>query len=209
LTLGGGLRGFGAQLFNPDGTKSGNQFLSTAGVGPTVAALTGGGYVIVWDDFNRDLRAQIFHADGTTSGSEFLVNATTAGLQQGAQITALPDGRFVVAWQDLSQSGDDPFGSAVRAQVFNPDGSRSGREFVVNLTTSGDQITPRIAALSDDNYIVIWNSNSPGGQPYSVEGRILVPPDPTMPVVGALERTARPGQQIALRAPAASPRLGL
>jgi hypothetical protein len=93
-------------------------------------------------------------------GSEFLVNTTTAQGQSSPTITALADGRFVVAWTDASESVGDTDGPAIRAQIFNADGSGLGAEFLVNTTTTGSQTTPTITALADGGFVVAWNDFS-------------------------------------------------
>ena len=55
---------------------------------------------------------------------EFLFNTTTQGSQSGATITALPDGGFVIAWQDDSETGGDTSGYAIHAQILDPDPDR-------------------------------------------------------------------------------------
>src|SRR5437016_336373 len=105
---------------------------------PTVATFADGRFVVAWADDSASggdtstagIRARIFNADGTTSTSDFLVNTTTFDAQELPTITALPDGHFVVAWRDYSQTGGDRSSTAVRGQVFNPDGSKSGGEFL-------------------------------------------------------------------------------
>ena len=81
-------------------------------------------------------------------GDEFLVNTATADDQLLPSIAALADGRFVVAWTDNSLSGDDPSSNAVRAQIFNADGSKSGGEFLVNTTTTSGQGDPSITSAA-------------------------------------------------------------
>jgi hypothetical protein len=81
-------------------------------------------------------------------GGEVLANTSTLGHQDGAEIDYLSDGRFVLVWRDASHSGGDTSGTAIRAQIFNPDGSKSGTEFLVNTVTAGDQLTPGVAALA-------------------------------------------------------------
>jgi Ca2+-binding RTX toxin-like protein len=61
----------------------------------------------------------VFHADGSQEGEELVVN-TSSSYPTNATITALADGRFVVAWTDYSASGDDISGSAIRARIFDP-----------------------------------------------------------------------------------------
>jgi Ca2+-binding RTX toxin-like protein len=59
-------------------------------------------------------------ATPTGWGSEFLVNTTTASTQSEPTITALADGRFVVAWTDSSSSGGDTSSFAVRGRILDP-----------------------------------------------------------------------------------------
>lgn len=165
-----------AHLFNSDGSTFGEEFeinTTTAGSqsSPRVAGLADGRFVIVWNDFGQAgpgdtsgsaVRAQIFNADGSKSGGEFLVNTTTAGSQSVSSVLALSDGRFAVAWTDASQSPDDPSFIAVRAQVFHADGSMSGREFLVNTTTQGQQSGPSMTELADGRLAISWNDDSIG-----------------------------------------------
>ena len=105
-----------------------------------------------------------------------LVNTTPAGNQCAPSITALADGRFVVTWSDLSASGGDTSGFAVRAQVFTANGAKSGAEFVVNTTTAGNQGGPAITALEDGRFVVSWTDQSPSGgdtSGYAVRGQVF------------------------------------
>jgi hypothetical protein len=96
-------------------------------------------------------------------GSEFLVNTTTEELQSAPVVAGLTNGRFIVAWLDVSETGDDTSGSAVRVQVFHADGSRLGEEFVAPVTTSGNQAEPTITALADGRFVVAWRDDSMSG----------------------------------------------
>jgi len=96
-------------------------------------------------------------------GSEFLVNSTTAGNQSQSWVTGLTNGRFVMAWTDESASGGDPSGQAVRAQIFNADGSFSGGEFVVNTTIVFQQFAPKIAALANGGFTIGFDDFSQTG----------------------------------------------
>ena len=87
---------------------------------------------------------------------EFIVNQTTSGSQEGPRITALANGGYAVAWEDYGQTGDDTSDTAVRARVFNADGSPSGNDFLVNTTTSGGQTGASITALLNDRFVVAW-----------------------------------------------------
>ena len=165
-----------AQIFNSDGSRFGGVFLvnsTTASLqmDPTITTLSGGGFVVSWTDFSqsggdtssRAVRAQVYDANGLRLGGEFLVNTTTESYQAAQAITALSGDRFVVAWTDASQTGGDTSSYAVRAQVFNGDGSRSATEFLVNTTTNGGQYSPSICELSDGRFIISWVDNSATG----------------------------------------------
>jgi ELWxxDGT repeat protein len=168
-----------AQIFTANGSKSGAEFLVDTAtfsyqLGPKITALNNGGFVVTWTDGSfsgADLsswavNAQVFNANGSKSGAEFLVNTTTQNFQYNPEITALSNGHFVVVWTDGSTTGGDTSGSAVRAQVFNADGSKSGAEFLVNTTTAGDQSGPggnpgtlAIAGLADGRFVVAWGED--------------------------------------------------
>ena len=161
-----------AQVFNGDGTKSGAEFLVGPGtLGQTLSAITalsGGGYVVTWQDSSQSggdttgfaTRAQVFGANGAASGATFLVNTTTVGNQMQPAITGLANGRFVVAWQDDSATGGDTFFNAIRAQIYNADGSTFGADFQVNTTTASHQFEPAITALADGRFVVTYTDNS-------------------------------------------------
>ena len=92
----------------------------------------------------------------------FLVNSTTLGAQQFPHIAGLASGGFVVVWQDPSATGSDTSGSAVRAQVYDSLGDPVGAEFLVNTTTTNAQQLPRVAALADGGFVVVWEDFSAG-----------------------------------------------
>jgi Ca2+-binding RTX toxin-like protein len=162
-----------AQVFNADGSKFGreiqaNTTTTSAQWKVSLEALSDGRFVAVWDDYSQtgadtsaySIRGQLFNANGSKSGNEFLVNTTAVADQTGAHVTALTAGGYVVAWSDYSQSVDDPTHYAVRAQVFNADGTRRGSEFLVNSTTADYQGDPRLSALNDGGFVAVWSDYS-------------------------------------------------
>jgi hypothetical protein len=133
--------------------------------------LSDGRFVVVWSDLSRTggdtssnaIRAQIVGADGAPIGAAFLVNTTTAFLQNNPTISTLADGRFVVAWADLSGSGNDTSSLAIRGQVFSSTGAKSGSEFLVNTTTADFQNQPTITGLTNGRFVVAWTDGSETG----------------------------------------------
>ena len=153
------------QTFHADGTRIGNGFAingTSAGSSsdPAVTATLDGGFVTVWvangptlgDASSTQIRARV-------NGHEVQVNTTTLGGQTEPTIATLSDGRVVVAWTDNSQTGGDTSGTALRAQILNADGTRSGGEFLVNTRTTLDQFEPSIAALAGGGFVVTWASS--------------------------------------------------
>lgn len=142
----------------------------TAGtqIEPALTALPTGGFVAVWFDTSQTggdadgsaVRGQIFNADGSKRGDEFLVNTTTPNGQRQPAVTTLPGGRFVVVWADQSETGGDMSADAVRGQIFNEDGSKSGSEFLINTSTTSSQFAPAITTLQDGRFVVTWTDQS-------------------------------------------------
>lgn len=128
-----------AEILKPDGsvatpafqvntTTSGNQ------VDPAVAALTSGGFVIVWQDGNdestglvsdagQDILAQSFTATGAETDGEAVVNVTTSGDLLEPSVAALTNGGYAVEFLDADSS--DP--EAV-VDLFASGGTRVGGE---------------------------------------------------------------------------------
>jgi hypothetical protein len=161
--------GIRAQMYAQNGTKFGNEFqVNSTTVGNQVASsaayLVNGGLVVTWADLSQTgadtssyaIRARRFDYSGNPLGADFVVNTTTAGEQISPHITALSNGKFVVSWTDHSRTAPDTAGYAVRAQLFNNDGSRAGSEFLVSTTTVDDQLAPVMTALPDGRFVAAW-----------------------------------------------------
>jgi hypothetical protein len=107
---------------------------------PHVAALADGGFVVTWEDSLGDLngtsqgiRAAVYDASGTLVAGNILVNVfNQAGLQLNPDVTALPDGGFVVAWEDVGPDLVD------RAQRFDEAGNLVGTPIVFSGNATFD-----------------------------------------------------------------------
>jgi Ca2+-binding RTX toxin-like protein len=162
-----------AQIYNASGAPVGGNLILGQGQHsqePDVAVLPDGRFVVVWaddthtlgDTSNTAVHGKIFNANGTPASAEFLVNTQTAGSQEDPVVTALPDGRFAVAWYDLSETLGDASIGGVHAQVFDTNGGKSGAEFLVNSSTLYDQIPQSITTLADGRFVVAYTDGSPG-----------------------------------------------
>ncbi|MGB0466608.1 MAG: tandem-95 repeat protein [Pontibacterium sp.] len=162
------------QLFTADGTRQGSEFLvntTTAGYQSTatVTAQADGGFVALWMDWSENatlgtnVMGQRFAADGSKTGDEFIISNLSAGNQEGPAITALANGSFVALWQDYSLTGPDQDSSAVRGQLFDSMGNKSGAELQINTSTAGYQSEPTVAALDTGGFIAVWEDWSATG----------------------------------------------
>ncbi|HEY0149691.1 MAG TPA: calcium-binding protein [Allosphingosinicella sp.] len=127
-----------------------------------VAALPGGGYVVVWRDLGskNGIVGQLFNADGSKSGAEFMVSTELANAQSTPSIAALAGGGFVVTWTDSSQRGGDTSYSGIKGQIFDAAGNRVGTEFLVNTYTSGYQDSSFVTALPDGGFVAVWTTTT-------------------------------------------------
>jgi hypothetical protein len=117
---------------------------------PDVAALKGGGFVVVWTDA-QDIHATILTNSGGSAGagtSDFLVNTSTGSPQDRATVVGLADGGFVVTWEH--------FTDLLLAQRFDEHGVRVGVEFRV-LVTFEPGYSPDSALLADGRFAYAIN----------------------------------------------------
>ena len=95
-------------------------------------------------------------------GNQFLVNTSIKGDQEGIKLRALKNGTFLAVWEDDRHGEDrsdiinDTSGTAIRGQIFNADGSKSGDEFIVNAITEGNQRHQSIVSLPDGGFAVVY-----------------------------------------------------
>jgi Ca2+-binding RTX toxin-like protein len=163
------------QLFDAAGAPVGAEFAvqtSPAGDAYTadIVALTGGGFVVVWDmvlsdpdgqgNYSPGVRAQRFDAAGAKVGGEIVVNSTTAGTQDSPTVDALPTGGFVVAWRDDNGTGGTGF--RTKAQIFDAAGAKVGGEIqaAAGLTS---QLAPSISANASGEFVIGWTEAAQQG----------------------------------------------
>jgi Ca2+-binding RTX toxin-like protein len=156
-----------ARLFTSAGAPIAADFIvntttDSAQLLPQVTALSGGRFLVTWTDYSRpteeaDLRGQIFNHDGSRAGTEFLMSAETKGLQTFSVVAALPDGGFVVAWQNQSARPDN-----LLARVFAADGTPKGLEFAIDPANSSTQHEATIAVLPDGRFVVAFAQDGGG-----------------------------------------------
>ena len=157
-----------AQVYSATGVKVGSEFLVNTVTANhqykvETAGLADGHFVVVWEDFSgvggdasrTGIKAQLFDADGTKIGGEILANTTTNEYQQVPRVAGLANGQFVVTWYDANGDGS---GSAVSAQVFNADGTKSGSQFIAETGVAYIQAAPAVTGLADGSFAIAWHS---------------------------------------------------
>jgi hypothetical protein len=124
-----------------------------------VAALADGGFVVTWTDAEGlDIRASLYDASGNLVQGNILVNFFhQQGQQFSSDVTALPDGGFIVAWEDN-------FDLVERAQRFDEAGNLVGTDFtwvsVAGLSLN-TEIHTNAATYSDGRVLLTMNPLSP------------------------------------------------
>ncbi len=192
--------GIGARLFNAAGAPLGPEFLvNTDTVGEqaraSVAALPGGGFVVTWQASGAagaEIRGQLFDAFGAPVGTEFDIDTNNAATQQGAQVTALANGGFVVSWQSGDAATGDP-SEGIAAREFDAAGAPVGGEFLVNQNTVGSQFLPAVAGLTGGGFAAAWTTFDSAAGDASASGiaaRIIGGPGGT---TASLVADIRPG----------------
>ncbi|MEM6471421.1 MAG: LamG-like jellyroll fold domain-containing protein, partial [Planctomycetota bacterium] len=163
----GSANGIYFQRFNDGGVPQGsetivNSTISGDQVWPRITGTNDGGFVVTWYDDSsgeNEVKAQRFDSTGGSIGSELSVNTYTMGDQDSSDIVALAGGGFVITWESSGQDGDS---NGVYAQRFDATGVATGSEFQVSSTIAGGQSDPRVDALPDGGFLIIWESS--GGQ---------------------------------------------
>ena len=137
--------GIYGQTFNASGAPVGgetriNTTTASDQVDPSVAALTGGGYIVTWASDNQDgdgwgVYGQRFDASGHAVGGETLINTTTTSDQLNPKVAGLSNGGYVVTWESYNTTSSN---YDLYEQRFDASGAAVGGETRVNTTTGVD-----------------------------------------------------------------------
>lgn len=200
-----------ARRYDANGTAMGpeqrvNTYTGTvnnaARTSPRVAALSGGGYAVVWiSQFQGGSPVlgtylQRYNADGSPAGSETLLSDFQV---QGAfpQIVGLAGGGFVVSWHQ----------AMVVAQQFAADGSRVGAQMTLDpsfvdlphiqcrpfATCPPFQRGMGMTALEDGGYVIAWTNVMGMVTPEGTYGRRFAASGAT---AGPITRLTPPNTQV-------------
>ncbi len=128
-----------ARRLNAKGGFLGDEFrVNVASEGnqtePAVAINAQGRFAVVWQGLGpdqEDIFLRLFRPTGDALTGELLVNLAPAGRQLYPSVAAGGAGTFVVAWESReTTAGEDK--TAVRVQLFDPNGSGLGGQILVD-----------------------------------------------------------------------------
>jgi hypothetical protein len=126
---------------------------------PALAYGASGQAFAVWEGIGQGGTTGIFgrllSGDGTPLGPAFAVNTSSMSFQSHPSIVATSGGGFVVVWDGPGQFG--PF-SAIIGRRYDAGGSPVGPEFQVSNLAYGNQQSPKIAAIPDGGFGIVWES---------------------------------------------------
>ncbi|MDG4544483.1 MAG: Ig-like domain-containing protein, partial [Rickettsiales bacterium] len=107
---------------------------------------------------STSLSADAFILAPYSEGSNSQANTTSFNqAQKKPSIAGFDNGNYVIVWQSEGQDGD---GSGIYGQMFSANGSKIGNEFLVNVTTAGDQTNPSVDVLKNGDFVVTWGNNN-------------------------------------------------
>ena len=113
---------------------------------PAICALSGGGYVIVWEDDNSGkIYAQRFGATGQPVGAELHLDSVQGGAAIWVSVAPTAGDGFVIAFQAGLENNAEIF-----ARRYDSINNPVGGLFAVNTTSPNEQYNPHIQALDEE-----------------------------------------------------------
>jgi len=181
----GGGYGVYGQRFDSAGIPAGGEFkvntyTAMSQHSPSVAGLSGGGFVVTWGSYEQDgsdggIYGQIYDSTGDPVGYEFQVNTYSDDDQRYPSVAGLSGGGFVVTWDSDGQDGNY---EGVYGQIYDSAGDPVSDEFQVNRYSVHSQQYPSVAGLSNDGFVVAWESTYQDGDATGIFGKRLTMTEP-------------------------------
>jgi hypothetical protein len=130
-----------------------------------------GSFAVVWDyespaDPSRlplplsppsGISGRLYSSAGVAESDTVLqINRRQLGTLTSPVVASLPGGGLAAAWID--ESGRDGSGSGIFGRLLAADGTPTGRDFLINSTTAGNQHSAAIAG-GQGGAVVVWISD--------------------------------------------------
>jgi Ca2+-binding RTX toxin-like protein len=150
---------------------------------PAVAAVAGGGHVVVWEDpdsggdrYGPSIKAQMYDPAGARVGLEFRVNGPMGGQQFDPAAASLAGGGFVVTWTELDPGGAE--GTSVKAKIFDsagrPVAGELGEFFVqADPGQGGNQGSSAVTGLASGGLAAAWYDPAADGSGGGIKARLF------------------------------------
>ena len=165
--------GITAGLFNTNGSLIGNEFKVDGGgdnLSPSLAALTGGGFVISWaggasNSAVSDVDAIVYNASAQMVANRMQGSAVAvASGVNSPNVTANPaDGGFLIEWNDNA--------GGIFAQRLDANGNDLGSQFRIDTGQTSAAITPdggeNSATVDNGQVVAVFGSSQSGGSIFS------------------------------------------
>ena len=135
-----------------------------------ISRISGGVYVIVYS-IPAGLVGQCYAPGGGLLGPQFTISDSGSN----ARVAMSESGRFLVVWESETSGGNDGSGTSIQGRWFdNACQPAFGSPFQVNEHIVADQERPAVAAIDDETFVAVWQSEV-GSASSEVRGRLLVP----------------------------------
>lgn len=127
---------------------------------PTVAPLSGGGFMAAWAEHDFAVPGAVWDVVGRTYSSNGplaspgSINTRRLGFQGMPKLAATADCVLAV----YRSQGGDGYGTGVSGRWLSAGGDPLGDEFVVNTQTAGDQLTPTVASDGENRVVALWST---------------------------------------------------
>jgi uncharacterized protein YxeA len=144
---------------------------------PAIAMASDGDFVVVWQDDNNEngifqILGRGFKANGTQKFADITINSNWRGQQLRPDIAMMPNGDFVVVWQD--DNNENGY-YQILARGFNSNGVQKFGDITINSNSRGQQLKPTIAVDNIGNFVVTWEDDNNENGYYQILARgILV-----------------------------------
>jgi VCBS repeat-containing protein len=155
-----------------------------------VEALSDGGFIMTWESADGDgkgIYARRYDRSGAKSGLELKINTNTQNEQIDPAITHLNDGGYLVTWSSFKElsflgwQGMPPYyqypvyenSYGIYGQLYNANGTVHGGEFQLNGTSLKNQTNSAVTVLSNDTFVVTWQSADQDGSGQGIYARIF------------------------------------
>ncbi|HWR04557.1 MAG TPA: cadherin-like domain-containing protein, partial [Humidesulfovibrio sp.] len=141
----------------------GTDIETSIALAPSVAALSGGRFVVAWAAADADgygVWCNVFDAGGNPLGQERRVNTWTEKDQSHVSVSSLSGGGYVVAWASEGQNG--PY-TSIQAQRFDDAGVPQGGEFRVNASAQSENLMPVVTGMADGGFMIAWSGYQADG----------------------------------------------